>query len=71
MVQHSTSEDQHKDHRRPHRHVQLAWVPSLDMVFILRPFGSAELRRPLSDKLLAELAWEDEMAEKTKRLYGM
>ena len=52
-------------------YVQLSRVPSLGMVFILRPFDSAELRRPLSDDLLAELAWEDEMAEKTKRLYGM
>jgi len=41
------------------------------MVFILRPFDSAELHRPLSDELLVELAWEDEMAEKTKHLYGM
>jgi len=41
------------------------------MVFILRPFDAAELRRPLSDELLAELACEEEMAEKTKRLYGM
>jgi hypothetical protein len=41
------------------------------MVFILRPFDPAGLRRPLSDELLAELAWEEEMAEKTKRLYAM
>jgi len=41
------------------------------MVFILRPFDPAESRRPLSEELLAELAWEEEMAEKTKRLYGM
>ena len=52
-------------------YIQLSRVPSLDMVFILRPFDPAELRRPLSDELLAELAWEEEMAEKTKRLYGM
>ena len=52
-------------------YVQLSRVPSLGMVFILMPFDSAELRSPLSDELLAELAWEDEMAEKTKRLYGM
>src|SRR2546423_7566261 len=52
-------------------YAQLSRVPSLDMVFILRPFDPAELRRPLSDKLLAELAWEEEMAKKMKRLYGM
>jgi hypothetical protein len=54
-------------------YVQFSRVPSLDTVFILRPFDSMELRRPLSDELLAdsELAWEDEMAEKIKRLYGM
>ena len=41
------------------------------MVFILRPFDPAELHRPLSDELFTELAWEEEMAEKTKWLYGM
>ena len=41
------------------------------MVFILRPFDIAELRTPLSDKLLAELAWEEEMACDTNRLYDM
>ena len=38
---------------------------------ILLPQDITELRRPLSDELLAELAWEDEMAEKIKRLYGV
>ena len=52
-------------------YVQLSRVTSLDMVFILRPFDIAELRAPLSDELLAELAWEEEMAENTKRLYDM
>src|SRR5436190_15684366 len=52
-------------------YVQLSRVPSLDMVFILRPFDAAELLKPLSDELLVELACEEEMAEKTKRLYGM
>lgn len=52
-------------------YVQLSRVTSLDMVFILRPFDSKELRSPLSDELLAELAWQEEMANKTKHLYGM
>jgi hypothetical protein len=39
--------------------------------FSLTIFDSAELRRHLSDEILAELSWEDEMAEKTKRLYRM
>ena len=52
-------------------YVQLSRVTSLDMVFILRPFDIAELRAPLSDELLAELAWEEEMACNTKRLYDM
>jgi hypothetical protein len=53
-------------------YVQLSRVPSLDMVFILRPFDAAELRRPLCDELLVKRTWEEEeMAEKTKRLYGM
>jgi hypothetical protein len=41
------------------------------MLFILRPFDIAELRTPLSDELLAELAWEEEMVCNTKRLYDM
>jgi len=41
------------------------------MVFILRPFDISELCAPLSEELLAELAWEEEMARNTKRLYDM
>ena len=52
-------------------YVQLSRVTSLAMLFILRPFDIAELRTPLSDELLAELAWEEEMACDTQRLYDM
>jgi hypothetical protein len=52
-------------------HIQLSRVTSLDMVFILKPFDITELHAPLSDELLAELAWEEEMASNTKRLYDM
>jgi hypothetical protein len=52
-------------------YVQLSRVPSLDTVFILRPFDTTELRAPLSDELLAELGWEEEMAARTKHLYDM
>ena len=52
-------------------YIQLSQVPLLDMVFILRPFDAAELRAPLSDDLLTELAWEEEMASNTKFLYDM
>ena len=52
-------------------YVQLSRVTSLDMVFILRPFDIAELRTPLSNEVLVELAWEEEMACNTKRLYDM
>ena len=52
-------------------YVQLSRVTSLDMVFILRPFDITALRASLSDELLAELAWEEEMACNTKRLYNM
>jgi hypothetical protein len=38
---------------------------------ILRPFDIAEPRAPLSDELLAELAWAEEIARKTNRLYGI
>ena len=41
------------------------------MLFILRPFDIAELRTPLFDELLAELAWEEEMVCNTNRLYDM
>ena len=52
-------------------YVQLSHVTSLDMVFILRPFDITELRVPLSDEVLVELAWEEEMASNTKHLYNM
>ena len=51
--------------------VQFSRVASLGMLFILRPFDIAELRTPLSDELLADLAWEEEMACSTKRQYDM
>jgi len=51
--------------------VQFSRVASLGMLFILRPFDIAELRTLLSDELLAELAWEEEMACSTKRQYDM
>ena len=52
-------------------YIQLLRVTSLDMVFILRPFDIAELRTPLSEELLMELAWEKEIACNTKRLYNI
>ena len=52
-------------------YVQLSRVSSLDMAFILRPFDHAELRTPLSNELLTELAWEEEMAKNTTRLYNI
>ena len=52
-------------------YVQLSGVTSLGKLFILRPFDIAELRTLLSDELLAELAWEEEMACSTKRQYDM
>lgn len=52
-------------------YIQLSRVSSLDMTFILTSFDVTELCGPLSDELLAELVWEEEMARKTKRLYDM
>ena len=52
-------------------YVQLSCVTSLATLFILRPFDIAELRTPLSDELLPELAWKEEMVCNTKRLYDM
>ena len=72
-MKYSASRDQHKEDA-----IEIVLyttfachVTSFDMLFILRPFDIAEWHTPLSNKLLVELPWEDEMAEKTKRLYGM
>ena len=43
---------------------------SLQQISIMRPFDPAELSIPLSKELIAELKWEEQMAEKTDKLYS-
>ena len=50
-------------------YVQLSRCRSLSSLSIMRPFDPAELRAPLSDALLAELAWEERMDEITRQNY--
>ena len=51
-------------------YVQLSRARSLQRVSIMRPFDPAELSVPLSKELIAELEWEEQMAEKTDKLYS-
>ena len=51
-------------------YVQLSRVTTLSLLSILRLFDPDELRQPLSEDLLAELAWQDRMAERTRLLYS-
>ena len=50
-------------------YVQLSRCRSLSNLSIMRPFDPAELRAPLSEALLAELAWEERMDEITRQNY--
>jgi hypothetical protein len=51
-------------------YVQLSRVTTLSLLSILRLFGPAELRQPLSDELLAGLDWQKGMSGQTKALYS-
>jgi len=51
-------------------YVQLSRARSLQQISIMRPFDPAELSVPLSKELIAELEWEEQMAEKTDKLYS-
>ena len=46
-------------------YVQLSRAKRLDQISILRPFNSEDLKQSLSDELLAELRWQEEMAALT------
>jgi hypothetical protein len=50
-------------------YVQLSRVQSLAQLSIMRDFDAEELRKPLSDDLLNELQWEEEMDKITKEKY--
>ena len=66
------------DIKRPHvgaasvmsPYVQLSRSQSLQRLSILRPFDADDLRAPISEELKAELKWEQEMDEKTARIYS-
>ena len=65
------------DLKRPRRgrssamsaYVQLSRAIALERVSIIRPFDDKDLREPLEPELVKELEWQNEMAEKTKKLY--
>ena len=50
-------------------YVQLSRAKSLSRLSILRPFNPQDLRSPLPKELQAELQWQEQLAEKTKKLY--
>lgn len=47
-------------------YVQLSRCRCLNNLSIMRPFQAEELRTPLSNELLAELEWQENLAEHTK-----
>jgi hypothetical protein len=51
-------------------YVQLSRVQSLAQLSIMRDFDAEELRKPLSDELVKELQWEEEMDKITKDKYA-
>jgi hypothetical protein len=50
-------------------YVQLSRVKSLSRLSILRPFDPQDLRSPLPKELQAELQWQEDLAERTRKLY--
>ena len=50
-------------------YVQLSRVKTLSRLSILRPFDPQDLRSPLPKELQAELQWQEQLAERTKKLY--
>lgn len=51
-------------------YVQLSRVRSLQELSIIRDFDPDELRKPLSDDLIQELEWEEDMDKLTKEKYA-
>ena len=66
------------DIKRPHvgaasvmsPYVQLSRGQSLQRLSILRSFDADDLRAPISEELKMELKWEQEMNEKTAKIYS-
>jgi uncharacterized protein (DUF2249 family) len=51
-------------------YIQLSQVRSLQELSIIGDFDPTELWAPLSDDLIKELEWEEEMDQMTKEKYG-
>jgi hypothetical protein len=51
-------------------YVQLSRVQSLQHLSIMREFNPNELRKPVSDHLIKELAWEEQIDKDTREKYG-
>jgi hypothetical protein len=50
-------------------YIRLSRLTMLSLLSILRLFDPTKLRQTLSDELLAELDWQDEMSGQTKAMY--
>jgi uncharacterized protein (DUF2249 family) len=51
-------------------YVQLSRVQSLQQLSIMRDFDAAELQIPLSQELVGELEWEEQMDKATVEKYS-
>jgi len=50
-------------------YVQLSRATALDQISIIRPFNEKDLCEPLSQELVEELQWQEEMAKSTAYIY--
>ena len=50
-------------------YVQLSRATALDRISIIRPFNEKDLCEPLSQELVEELQWQEEMARSTTNIY--
>ena len=50
-------------------YVQLSRATALDQISIIRPFNEKDLWEPLSQELVEELQWQEEMARSTAYIY--
>jgi len=50
-------------------YVQLSRATALDRISIIRPFNEKDLWEPLSQELVEELQWQEEMAKRTAYIY--
>jgi len=50
-------------------YVQLSRATALDRISTIRPFNEKDLWEPLSQELVEELQWQEEMARSTAYIY--